>query len=58
MNEGIANKIRALKSAANGFRNTDNFKTAIYFQRGGIDLYLDSTHGNPGGARLLAVRLP
>ena len=44
MSEGIAGKIQALKKAANGFRNRDNFKTAIYFHCGGLDLYPDSTH--------------
>jgi transposase len=31
MSAGIASKIQALKKMANGFRNRDNFKTAIYF---------------------------
>jgi transposase len=44
MSEGIASKIQALKKAANGFRNRDNFKTAIYFHCGGLDLYPDPTH--------------
>lgn len=44
MSEGIASKIQALKKAANGFRNRDNFKTAIYFHCGGLDLYPDLTH--------------
>jgi transposase len=44
MSEGIAGKIQALKKAANGFRNLENFKTAIYFHCGGLDLYPDPTH--------------
>jgi transposase len=44
MSEGIASKIQALKKGANGFRNRDNFKTAIYFHCGGLDLYPDLTH--------------
>jgi len=44
ISEGIASKIQALKKAANGFRNRDNFKTAIYFHCGGLDLYPDPTH--------------
>jgi len=44
MSEGIAGKIQALKKAANGFRNRENFKTAIYFHCGGLDLYPELTH--------------
>jgi transposase len=44
MSEGIASKIQALKKTANGFRNRENFKTAIYFHCGGLDLYPDPTH--------------
>ena len=44
MSEGIASKIQALKKAANGCRNRENFKTAIYFHCGGLDLYPDPTH--------------
>jgi transposase len=44
MSEGVAGKIQALKKAANGFRNRENFKTAIYFHCGGLDLYPDPTH--------------
>ena len=44
MSEGIASKIQALKKAANGFRNRENFKTAIYFHCGGPALYPDPTH--------------
>jgi transposase len=44
MSEGIASKIQALKKMANGFRNRDNFKTAIYFHCGGLDLYPNPTH--------------
>lgn len=40
MSEGINGKIQAIKKMANGFRNPDNFKTAIFFHCGGLDLYL------------------
>jgi transposase len=39
MSEGVAAKIQGLKNMAHGFRNRDNFKTAIYFHCGGLDLY-------------------
>jgi transposase len=37
--EGLNSKIMSLKRRAGGFRNPDNFKTAIYFHCGGLDLY-------------------
>jgi transposase len=43
MSEGIAAKIQAIKKMACGFRNRENFKTAIYFHCGGLDLY-PATH--------------
>jgi transposase len=39
MSEGLNSKIQKIKSMACGFRNTENFKTAIYFRCGGLDLY-------------------
>jgi len=39
MSEGLNSKIQKIKSMACGFRNMDNFKTAIYFHCGGLDLY-------------------
>lgn len=39
VSEGINGKIQAIKKMANGFRNPDNFKTAIFFHCGGLDLY-------------------
>jgi transposase len=39
MSEGLNSKIQQIKSMACGFRNTENFKTAIYFRCGGLDLY-------------------
>jgi len=39
MSEGINGKIQAIKKMANGFRNPENFKTAIFFHCGGLDLY-------------------
>jgi len=39
MSEGLNSKIQKIKSMACGFRNTENFKAAIYFRCGGLDLY-------------------
>ena len=39
MSEGLNSKIQKIKSMACGFRNTENFKTAIFFHCGGLDLY-------------------
>jgi transposase len=39
MSEGINAKIQAIKKMAYGFRNRENFKTAIYFHCGGLNLY-------------------
>jgi transposase len=43
MSESIAARIQAIKKLACGFRNRENFKTAIYFHCGGLDLY-PATH--------------
>ena len=37
--EGLNSKIMAIKRKCCGFRNRENFKTAIYFHCGGLDLY-------------------
>lgn len=37
--EGVNGKIMAIKRKACGFRNPQNFQTAIYFHCGGLDLY-------------------
>jgi transposase len=37
--EGINSKIMTIKRKACGFRNAQNFQTAIYFHCGGLDLY-------------------
>ena len=37
--EGMNSKIMAIKRRVGGYRNCDNFKTAIYFYCGGLDLY-------------------
>lgn len=37
--EGINSKIMAIKRRVGGYRNRDNFKTAIFFYCGGLDLY-------------------
>lgn len=39
MSEGLNSKIQKIKSMACGFRNIENFKTAIFFHCGGLDLY-------------------
>ena len=37
--EGINSKIMSIKRRVGGYRNPGNFKTAIYFYCGGLDLY-------------------
>jgi transposase len=37
--EGLNSAIQAIKHRSRGFRNRENFKTAIYFELGGLDLY-------------------
>ena len=37
--EGMNSKIMAIKRRVGGYRNRENFKTAIYFYCGGINLY-------------------
>lgn len=37
--EGINSKIMAIKRRVGGYRNRENFKTAIFFYCGGLDLY-------------------
>ncbi len=37
--EGLNSKIQKIKAMACGYRNRGNFKTAIYFHCGGLDLY-------------------
>ena len=37
--EGLNSKIQTIKKMANGFRNMNNFKIAIYFHCGGLNLY-------------------
>ena len=47
--EGLNSKIATVQKRACGFRNRDNFKIAIYFHCGGLDLYPTSvTHRKPG----------
>jgi len=36
--EGLNSKIMSIKRKARGHRNKENFKTAIYFFCGGLDL--------------------
>jgi transposase len=37
--EGLNSKIMTIKRKCCGFRNAENFKTAIYFHCGGLDMY-------------------
>jgi len=37
--EGLNSQIQAIRVQARGYRNRQNFKTAIYFHLGGLDLY-------------------
>jgi len=37
--EGLNSKIQWIRYTARGFRNRENFKTAIYFHCGGLELY-------------------
>jgi hypothetical protein len=37
--EGINSKIMVIKRRGDGYRNRQNFKTAIYFYCGGLNLY-------------------
>jgi transposase len=39
VSEGLNSKIMAIKRRAAGFRNRDNFKTAVYFHCGGLALH-------------------
>jgi transposase len=41
--ESLNAKIQWLKYTARGFRNLENFKTAIYFHCGGLDLSTSAT---------------
>lgn len=47
--EGVNSKIATVQKRACGFRNPDNFKVAVYFHCGGLDLYPPSvTHTKAG----------
>jgi len=47
--EGLNSKIATIQKRACGFRNRDNFKTAVYFHCGGLDLYpASATHRKLG----------
>jgi transposase len=49
VSEGINSAIQTIKKRAFGFRNPENFKTAIYFHCGGLELYpAQLTHAIPG----------
>ncbi|MFN9416386.1 MAG: transposase [Pirellula sp.] len=37
--EGMNRKIKSIKRLVGGFRHVENFKTAIFFYCGGLDLY-------------------
>jgi transposase len=47
MSERVNGKIQRVKRAAHGYRNVENFKTAIFFHCGGLDLY-PRTHTEAG----------
>jgi transposase len=47
--ESLNSRIQAIRVSARGYRNRTNFKTAIYFHCGGLQLYPATvTHGIPG----------
>lgn len=47
--EGINSVIQTVKKMACGYRNNDHFRIAVYFHKGGLDLYpLVPTHTKPG----------
>jgi transposase len=49
VSEGINSAVQTIKKRAFGYRNPANFKTAIYFHCGGLDLYpAFGTHSVPG----------
>ncbi len=37
--ESLDSRIQAIRVSARGYRNRENFKTAIFFHCGGLDLY-------------------
>jgi hypothetical protein len=37
--ESLNSRIQAIRVSARGYRNRENFKTAIYFHCGGLQLY-------------------
>jgi transposase len=39
--EGLNSRIQAIRVSARGYRNRENFKTAIWFHLGGLQLYPD-----------------
>lgn len=39
VSEGLNSKIQTIKKMACGYRNTENFKTSVYFHCGGLELY-------------------
>jgi transposase len=45
--EGLNSKIQSIKHSAFGFRNRDNFRTAIFFHCGGLNLF-PATHKKVG----------
>lgn len=47
VSEGINSAIQTIKKRAFGYRNADNFRNAIYFHCGGLNLY-PKTHAIPG----------
>ena len=48
--EGLNSRIQAIRVSARGYRNREHFKTAIYFQCGGLALYPQAAR-HPHGTR-------
>jgi transposase len=46
--EGPNSKIQTVEKMGYGYRNREHSKTAIFFHRGGLQLYPTTTHGNAG----------
>jgi len=56
VSEGINSAIQTIKKRAFGYRNPDNFKTAIFFHCGGLDLYpAIGSPAIPGGTEIMTL---
>ena len=45
--EGMNSRIQLIKARRRGFRNRANFRNAIYFHLGGLDLYPNAIYEAP-----------